>query len=452
MKRFGFLLPFRNIVILYPKGYVLYRFRWSACKASEFYCHEIDDKVLNLATDVLVAYPIQDLYLGHAPKLKYFDRSAFLCHALSQRFKSTKWIASCWRSDTSFTGLKFSGDLNQDLIHFQGRLGAFIGEVTRFNIFENGEGCLLAPTRFGQIYEIYVKENQLHFVRLVDQDLLFDVNFRNGEIDALKRYLERHFQANSQTLAVKWWGPNSPDGIDVYQPHLFEQSLVENYVGYLNPSLPCKSTLSARWFYNKTMLKKLKIFTYAISLILFGFFVKDSVEIWALNRQYQELMTSVDICRKQYKSFEHAKESAAQIKQFDQKKAVVDTLNSFKPWTINPLSKLKKLSFYVKDHIRCHELIWLQGKIIIDSLDHTLTLYPEINQQKTPIQSLILAIIGPTADRLKSFESQLKKDFPKDQTIKIWIKPPIFETSDPQQIFEFDENTTAGFLEMVEKP
>ena len=449
MKGFGYFLLIRKVIVLYQKGYTVHRFRLGKCVESQFESQEIDNIVLSSTSDILVACPIQEVYIGEAPRLKYLDRSAFLFHTLNHRFKSSQWIASRWLSATTFISLKFSSMLNLDFDQYQSRIGAFLGEITRFHIFKDGEGCLLAPTRLGQVYEIYLKNNQINFVRLINQDILISADLRDAEIESLKRYLERHFQANLQTLLVKWWGPNPPPGIEVYQTQCLEESIVQNYVAYIHPALAFKSTLYAHWFQGKNPLKKLKILVYGLSLILLLFSIKNSFDLWDLKDRQQNLVASVKQYQKKYQPFERIKETAEQIKEFKEKEVIVEVVAFLKPLMSSPLQKLKKISFHLKDQVRCHELIWIKGKIIIDSLDHTLVLHPTNYEHKHSSQSLILALTAPSTEVFQSLEKRLQKEVSTDQRLKIWTKP---STQDASQSYDVEETLVSALLEIIEKP
>ena len=448
MNRLGFLRPFRKIVVLYPKGYTLYQFRLGKYISTRLMAQKIDNKVLKDVTDILVACPIQDIYLGEAPKLKYFDRSAFLFHTLNHQFKSIQWIASRWLSKTSFTGIKFSDFPEQNFDSFLGRMGAFLGEISRLSIFKSGEGCLLIPIQSGQIYELYIKNNNLLFSRLVDQDIFIEATFRRAEIDALKRYLERHFQTNSQTLSIKWWGPNPPDDNKIYQTQSFEESIVQNYVQYTGPFLTFKNTISPHRFNLKNFLKKLNFFCYFICLVLFMISIKNSFNIWELKNKYVNLMSQIAHNQKEYKFFEQSQATKEQIEEYKVKEDILSVLDVLKPLASNPLANLKKISSYVKDQVRCHELIWLNGEIAIDPLDHTLTLHSRLQDRQISSQSVILAITGPSIEFFKNLETRMQKEFFKDYTVKIWTK-----TFDPDllQHSEMDENLISGLLEVSEK-
>jgi hypothetical protein len=204
--RLGWFLPFKNIYLVDEQKVYHYRFRFGRLYTKKSF----SSSSVSLKKGTILFDSVgQDFHNGSAPKLKFFDRKPFIYHTLQERFKTINWLGYRWisssHSDHKYLAVKVetcSLSSSESTLKY-GCLGA---ELKRLDSFKEAEVLIIAPSQGGKIREIYLRNGLPHYLRLVDQQ---GVKWEE-EIEALKRYLERHFQVNTHALKILWWGSSLP--------------------------------------------------------------------------------------------------------------------------------------------------------------------------------------------------------------------------------------------------
>lgn len=439
----SWLFPKRCVIIVGESSIRLYRFRFGRLIGCELLSpHEVSSQ----RGDVLLDTLPQELYVGTAPKLKFFDRKPFLYHVLSSHFKTVKWLAYLWFPDHAYLALKLEQGRGSVLSSLEeGRTcGALVGELLRLNIFKEGEGLILAPSQDGKVREIYLKNHRPVFIRLVDaREIERDWE---KEIDALKRYFERHHQANPQTLRMIWWGPACPSQkLTPYASTFLEEDLARNYARFLAPALTYHPVFSPHLFCRRVSVRILTLLFSLSSVCL----VALSFLLFKESRQNEEIcLLTANTLKEKQKELDQVKgHLESQFKAIDPEwdiASVVDVYEKLAPLAslAVSLSWFQRISGHVKRECRVHEFFWGRGQMTIHPKDQSISFQPlsfeSLSESVSGAQGLVLGVTGPSVERLQLLEKTLRKG----------LSPAHVELWESQEMGRGGQKTVSGLIQI----
>jgi hypothetical protein len=435
--RIGWIFPTKQIIIVGEKSACRYRFRFGRFHSKEpLPLTLLSSQKGTLFFDTLS----RDFHIDKAPKLKFLDRKSFLYQALTSHFKTAKWLSYYWLSADRYLALKINPAPIFSFSMDKVTCGMLEGELGRLKVFEKGEGLILAPSKDGKVREIYLKNHFPHFIRLMDaQGIDWDT-----EIDALKRYFERHYQVNPQALNMVWWGPNLPSSqkLKTYASTLFEDDLVQHSAQYFSPVLKCYPLFSPHLFSLKEGLGFLTSFFWSMSIFL----VILSCCLFEEYRQSAKSLTTMQttFVEKQKELYQAQDQLKSQLKEIDPEwniKLVVDVYEKLLPLCVSPLHWLQKISLHVKQDCRVHEFFWGRGQVVIHPKDQTMSFNATSWESPSHTQGLVLGVTGPSIDCLQALEKTLGKSLPS-VSIELW---------EPQELPSQGQKNIAALIHLEDK-
>lgn len=410
----GWLFPLRHIITVGEKSACCYCFRFGRLVSKKFLTLPLlSSQKGTIFFDTLS----QDIHIDKSPKLKLLDRKPFLYHALTSHFKTVKWLSYCWLSSETYLALRLNQAPFLPSLEDRRMYGVLAGELRRLKVFEEGEGLILAPSQDGKVGEIYLKNHTPHFIRLMNaQEIHWD-----KEIDALKRYFERHYQVNPQALNMVWWGPNPPSHkLKSYASTFFEDDLVRHSAQYLSPAFRCYPLFSSHIFSLKEGIGFLTAFFWIVSLCL----TLLSCCLFAEYRQSSKslISTKTALMEKQKELYQAQDQLKKQLKTIDPDwniKLVAEAYEKLLPLCTPHLVWLEKISSYVKQECRVHEFFWGRGQVVIHPQDQSMSFHALSWESLSYAQGLVLGVTGPSVDRLQTLEKALGKDF-SSASVELW--------------------------------